>query len=245
MIAWSPLWYGGTRQFGIDWSPMLADGATISTVVIVRDAGTVDLTGQTQDGNRTIVTASGGAAGQASKFTATMTASDGTVWPQVIWLPVVSSACDDYQPSTIDKRTVVEMAYEDIGLPGYEFAGTPEELFSAIRRLDAMMREWPCGQALGYNFPSQMGGSDPDDPVLVPDWAITAMVGKLAQKIAPGQGKTLSSEQKAATASAYSQLLGRLPVPEVRYPRSTPRGAGNRWLAPWQVYIVSANCCSV
>lgn len=246
MITWQPKDAADTRIYGIDWSPALVDGDTVSSVTFVRYAGTANFTDQTEDGNFTYVTVSGGNNGQGTKFTASMVTTGGKgPFNQVIWLPVVSAGCMEYEPSSTTKRTVVEMAYEDCGLPGYEFASSPEELFSGIRRLDGMMREWPCGQKLGYNFPTAVGQSDPEDPTLVPDWALMAMVGKLAQKLAPGLGKTLSNEQKAAAASSYSIMLGRIPIPQVRLPRTTPRGSGNRWMSPWYPYVLPATCCAV
>lgn len=243
MIIWQQKDAADVRPYGIDWSPALVDGDTIASVVITRNYGSVVLSGQAEADNITTVTAAGGSNGYSNKFTAVLTTTNGIIFNQVIWLPVVSAVCGEYQPSTTNKRTIVEMAYEEIGLPGYEFASSPEELFSAIRRLDAMLRDWPCGQKLGYNFPSAIGESDPDDPSLVPDWAVSAIVGKLAQRIAPGQGKTLSNEQKTAATSAYSVMLGRIPIPQVRLPRTTPRGSGNRWLSPWLPFVLPTTCC--
>lgn len=236
MIVWQRKDAGDVRVYSIDWSPILGDGDTIASVQFLREAGTANFTGQVESDTATSVTISGGANGEGTKFTAKLTTANGQVYNQVIWLPVVSAACQNYEPSTTTKRTVVEMAYEDAGLPGYEFSASPEELASGVRRLDAMMREWPCGQNLGYNFPAVLGDSDPDDPTLVPDWALSAMYGKLAVKLAPGLGKTLSNEQKAAAAQAYSQLLGRMPIPEAAFPATTPRGSGNRWASRWWPY---------
>lgn len=243
MITWASKDPDDVRIYGIDWSPALVGADTIVSVEFLRATGDAVFTNQNEDASATYVTISGGTNGVASKFTAKLTTANGTVFNQVIWLPIVSAACTEYQPSTTTKRTVVEMAYEDAGQPGYEFAAAPEELVSGIRRLDAMMREWPCGQSLGYNFPSAIGESDPADPTLVPDWAIAAMYGKLAQKLAPGMGKTLSPAQQAATAAAYSVMLGRIPIPQVRLPRTTPRGSGNRAWAPWMPYVVQTTCC--
>lgn len=242
MIAWQAKDAADIRVYGIDWAPMLADGDVIASVAFIRDAGDAQFTGKTETGTFTYVTISGGTNGIATRFKATLTTANGAVFNEIVWLPIVSSACMEYQPSTVTKRTIVEMAYEDCGLPGYEFSASPEELVSSIRRLDAMMREWPCGQKLGYNFPSELGKSESDDPALVPDWALPAIYGKLAVKIAPGLGKTLSNEQKSAAASAYSILLGRIPVPQIRYPASTPRGAGNKQWAPWMPYVIPATC---
>lgn len=242
MIIWPAKDAADVRPYGINWAPMLNDGDTIDSASILLTSGAV-IDSQSNDDTTTTAVISGGVNGAPARFTATLVTANGETFRETIYLPIISSACADYQPSTLDKRTVVSMAFEDCGLPGYEFGATPEEITSAIRRLDMMIRSWPCGQRLGYNFPAAIGQSDPDDPMLVSDQDIAAIIGKLAQQMAPGLGKTLSNEQKAATASAYSILLGRLPVPEVRLPRTTPRGSGNRWNSPWQPYIAEANCC--
>lgn len=242
-IAWQPKDKADVRQYGVDWSPMLEPGEAIDSVEILRKIGTALADDQTQDGNYTVWTVSGGVNGESTKWLVTMTTDTGNVWRQTIWLPVTSSCCYNYQPSTTTKGEVVAMAFEDVGLPGYQFSATAEENASAIRRLDAMMREWPCGQTLNYNFPQVLGQSDPLDPVLVPDWALTSMFGKLAQKIAPSMGKTLSPAQLNAAARAYSMMLGRIPIPEAVLPRITPRGEGSKVLAPWLPFIIQANCC--
>lgn len=141
-------------------------------------------------------------------------------------------------PSTTTKRTLVLMAFEEVGMPGYEFDATPEEIMSAIRRLDAMMREWKVAKIdLGYNFPAILGQSDPDDESLVPDFAVTAIAAGLGEKIAPGMGKTLSPAQKRAGALAKVTLQAALArIPLMRRPSTTPRGSGNKrwfWRSPF------------
>ena len=40
------------------------------------------------------------------------------------------------------KRQYIEQAFEEVGLAAYVFDLTPEQLQSALRKLDAMMAEW-------------------------------------------------------------------------------------------------------
>lgn len=240
MIVWPSKDAGDVRPYGVNWAPMLRDGDTIVSASITPVSGAV-IDSQSNNDAGTLAVISGGANGTPAKFTAQLVTANGETFNETIYLPIQSSAWTDYQPSTTDKRTVVAMTAEECGQPGWEFGATPEEISSWVRRLDAMMREWPCGQLLGYNFPAAIGESDPDDPMLVPDWAISAIVGKLAAKVAPGMGKTLSNEQKASAASAYSVLLGRIPIPQVGLPRTTPRGSGNRW-GVWQPFYAEARC---
>ena len=71
------------------------------------------------------------------------------------------------------KRDIVEQAFEEIGLASYVFDLQPQQLESALRRLDAMMATWNAkGIRLGYPLPSSPADSDLDQEVGVPDNAI-------------------------------------------------------------------------
>lgn len=136
--------------------------------------------------------------------------------------------------STTSKRTIVNMAFEEIGLAGYEFDATPEEQTSALRRLDALMLEW-AGPGrnidLGYNRPTMFGGGDLDEASLLPDWTINTVVLSLALRIMPAIGKTLSAESRIALANGINALRA---ATAVTYERSIPTmvalGAGARRL---------------
>lgn len=52
------------------------------------------------------------------------------------------------------KRQFVTQAFEEIGLASYVFDLTPEQLDSALRRLDTMIASWNAlGIRLGYPLP--------------------------------------------------------------------------------------------
>ena len=54
------------------------------------------------------------------------------------------------------KRQFIEQAFEEIGLAAYVFDLTPEQLQSALRRLDAMMAGWNTnGIRIGWPMPFQ------------------------------------------------------------------------------------------
>ena len=75
------------------------------------------------------------------------------------------------------KRQFVTQAFEEIGLASYVFDLTPEQLQSALRRLDTMIAAWNAlGIRLGYPLPSSPQDSDLDEPTLVPDWANEAII---------------------------------------------------------------------
>lgn len=132
------------------------------------------------------------------------------------------------------KRQFVAAAFEEIGLASYVFDLQPEQLESALRRLDAMMADWNGkGIRLGYPIPGSPQDSDLDEPSAVPDSANEAIIANLAIKLAPSYGKTPMTETKATARNAYQTLLSRATFPiEQQFPGTLPAGAGNK---PWRV----------
>jgi hypothetical protein len=134
------------------------------------------------------------------------------------------------------KRQFVEQAFEEIGLASYVFDLTPEQLQSALRRLDAMMAGWNAnGIRIGWPMPSAPDASDIDVDTKVPDVANEAIYLNLALRIAPGFGKSLSPDTKSSADGAYSNLLNQTaaPTPERQFPNTLPRGAGTK---PWRSF---------
>ena len=133
------------------------------------------------------------------------------------------------------KRQFVAAAFEEIGLASYVFDMQPEQLQSALRRLDAMIADWNGkGIRLGYPLPGSPQFSDLDEPSEVPDNANEAIITNLAIRIAPGYGKVVMPETKAVAKDSYNTLLQRAtaPIPQ-QMPVTMPSGAGNK---PWRVY---------
>jgi hypothetical protein len=133
------------------------------------------------------------------------------------------------------KRQFVAAAFEEIGLASYVFDLQPEQLQSAMRRIDAMMADWNGkGIRLGYPLPNSPQDSDLDEPTLVPDWANEAIITNGAVRLAPGYGKVVMPETKAVAKDSYNTLLQRAAMPpEQQLPATMPAGAGNK---PWRVY---------
>jgi hypothetical protein len=133
------------------------------------------------------------------------------------------------------KRQFVTQAFEEIGLAAYVFDLTPEQMQSALVRLDSMMASWNAkGIRLGYPVPSSPQNSDLDEQSNVPDSANEAVYLNLGIRLAPGFGKVVSVETKAAAKSAFDTLLSRAAMPpEQQLPGTMPSGAGNK---PWRVY---------
>jgi len=130
------------------------------------------------------------------------------------------------------KRQFVTAAFEEIGLADYVFDLSPEQLESALRRLDAMLMEWNAkGVRLGYASASSPQDSDLDTETNVPDSAWEAVITNLAVRIAPGYGKTVSPDTKMVAKQGYNTLLQRATFPlEQQLPETMPSGAGNK---PW------------
>jgi len=133
------------------------------------------------------------------------------------------------------KQQFISAAFEEIGLASYVFDLQPEQLESALRRLDAMMADWNAkGIRLGYPLPSSPQESTLSEETLVPDSAYEAIICSLAIRLAPSFGKTVMIETKTTAKQGYDILLQRATFPlEKQLPATTPAGAGNK---PWRVY---------
>lgn len=133
------------------------------------------------------------------------------------------------------KRQFVTQAFEEIGLAAYVFDLTPEQLQSALRRLDSMMASWNAkGIRLGYPIPSNPTDSDLDEQTNVPDSANEAIYTNLGVRLAPSFGKTVSPDAKGIAKTTYDTLMSRAALPpEQQLPGTMPSGAGNK---PWRTY---------
>lgn len=134
------------------------------------------------------------------------------------------------------KRDIVEQAFEEIGLASYVFDLQPQQLDSALRRLDMLMATWNArGLRLGYPLPSSPADSDLDQEINVPDSAFEAMYLNLAIRISGGFGKTVSPDTKAAAKRAYNEVVANAAQPiEMQLGNETiPAGAGNKG---WRYY---------
>lgn len=131
------------------------------------------------------------------------------------------------------KRQLVNEAYSELALQGYEFDTSPEEVQTALRRLDTMMATWEGkGIQVGYAFPASPDDSNPDTPSGLPDGAVEAVYLNLAIRLAPGNGKPIGMDTKKSAADGYATLLRAAAMPPQQpLPNTMPRGAGNK---PWR-----------
>ena len=131
------------------------------------------------------------------------------------------------------KRQFVEEAFAELGMANYTFDLQPQQLDTAMRRLDAMMATWNAkGIRLGYPLPSSPQDSDLDTETQVPDSANEAIVANLAIRIAPQYGKQVQIDTRTTAKLGYDTLLARATFPlEQQFPRTLPLGAGQK---PWR-----------
>jgi hypothetical protein len=123
------------------------------------------------------------------------------------------------------KRQIIELAFGDIGSAGYEFGRTPEEVSDALLRLNAMMREYPFS-TLDFNFPAY-GNGLPDELSGIPPQWLSVVAAKLALRICPMMGASMSAEAKGNLSYGMAQLnAAAATIPSMPYERGTPRGAG-------------------
>lgn len=133
------------------------------------------------------------------------------------------------------KLQFVQAAFEEIGLAAYVFDLQPQQIESALRRLDAMMADWNGkGIRLAYPIPSSPENSDINAETGVPDSANEAIITNLAIRLAPSYGKQVMPQTQTVARNAYQTLLSRATTPaEQQMPGTMPAGAGNK---PWRLY---------
>lgn len=126
------------------------------------------------------------------------------------------------------KRQFVTLAFEEIGY-SYVYDLQPEQLQSAMKRLDAMMATWNGnGVKLNYPIPANPDDSDLDEETGVPDFSNEAIFLNLALRLAPLYGKVSNPDMKQSANIAYNVMLNRMVRPKERKMQGVPMGSGNK-----------------
>jgi len=139
-------------------------------------------------------------------------------------MPIILDINEEGPP----KRQIVELAFSECAMAGYEFGRTPEEVADALTRLNLMMHEWAGmrGIDLGYNQPTY-GVGNPDDLSGIPFDAVNTVASYLALRIAPMMGAALGAEAKGNLARSLMLLEAHYTaVPTMPLAANTLRGAG-------------------
>jgi hypothetical protein len=131
------------------------------------------------------------------------------------------------------KRQFVEAAFAELGLALYVFDLTPEQLQSAVSRLDTLVEGWNAqGIGIGYPMPGSPQYSELDTETGVPNAANEAIIANLAIRIAPQYGKAISIDTRTTAKAALNALMSVVAMPSpMQFPTTMPAGAGNK---PWQ-----------
>lgn len=243
-VSWASKDPDEIRSYRYSWLGRL-NGAEISSATLFVHCGTITLSNTGADENSIYATVSGGADGEQACIVSRIVTTDtpAQTYEEAFTISINNTCGTNAWPSTSTKRQLVEMALEECALSGYEFDITPEETFSLLRRLDAMMAQWAAeGINLNYNAPVTFGGGDLEDYSGIPDAAIQGAVLSLAFAKAPTMRKTLSAETRARfniSMGAVRTLAAK--TPEMGWARSTPAGAGNRWYTNWNPFMPTGN----
>lgn len=127
------------------------------------------------------------------------------------------------------KRQFVEAAFEEIGMANYAFDLQPDQLQTALKRLDAMIATWNSeGIRVAYPLPSSPEDSELEEETNVPDKSNEAIFKNLAKKIAPAFGKIVTPDLNAEAKSLYKNLLRTTSDTPKRLLKDIPKGAGNK-----------------
>lgn len=132
------------------------------------------------------------------------------------------------------KQQFVEQAFTELGLASFDFDLQPEQMQTALVRLDSMVAGWNAkGIRIGWPLPSSPENSELDQETNCPDYAQEAIYLNLAIRLGPGLGRVITPDLKSNAKDAFNNLVLRgasQPIPR-QYPESLPRGAGNKPLA--------------
>lgn len=218
----------------VDWTTEL-DGDAILTSSYTLNSGTITITDPMRSALQTAFTIAGGAVGETATLTNTITTALGQTLVRTVTI-YVEAATGPYGVSSSTKGDVVELAFEEMALAGYEFDHGPDEIASALRKLDAMMAEASMPK-VGYNAPAAIGQSDVLDPSGLPDSCLQTVAIMLGCRYSPAYGKTMSAQTRKDRndgLNAMRTLAAKIPTIALR--RGTPMGSGNRWRSLWRPY---------
>jgi hypothetical protein len=226
---------GATVECLIPWGDQIGADPIVSFTLTV-SSGTVTVSAQTNYGTYIAFLLSGGANGETATLHNQITTAGGEVLDRDLQVQILSAAIA-VTPSTATKQAVVDMAFEEIGLAGYDFDATQEEYASALRRLDGLMAEWQGpgnNYAIGYNAPAVFGQGALEDLIGIPDSLLNCTSIALALRIMPNIGKTMSLESRVAYGQGMNAMRAAFGVTLNRsLQRRTPRGAGNKPSSTW------------
>ena len=124
------------------------------------------------------------------------------------------------------KRQIIESAFGRIGIAGYEFGLTPEDVGVALTLLNGLMTEWPFSTISTWEAP-EYGNGSADESSGIPREDVPAIVARLAQLLAAEFGKELSTGAVAEMARQIARFTSRKATVPSMPRRGDPIGAGS------------------
>ena len=136
------------------------------------------------------------------------------------------------------KRDLIDEAYELMGLGGYEFDLSPEQINLALRRLNQLCGEWDStGVRIAFN---SSGGLNDDSGISInSQYAVTS---NLAIRLCPTIGRSVNPSLMIEAKKAYLALLNaNTQIDQYQYPSTLPLGRGNRRRTRGQQYFTETD----
>lgn len=128
------------------------------------------------------------------------------------------------------KIDFINKAYSRLRISGITVQPTPENVATALDRLENMAAEWNSRNITsGYAFEQNPDTSTPHN---VPREWWNAFESNLAVSLAPDFGKEAPAGLQMEARGSYSTIVAQTaPIPQVQYPTRQPIGSGNahRW----------------
>jgi hypothetical protein len=134
------------------------------------------------------------------------------------------------------KRQIIMQAFEEIGFANFVYDIPPEQLNSALRRMDLVVEGWSA-KGIKFPYPTHINPEDSslDEDSNLPARAIMTLYSRLAILIAPSFGKTVQQETRENYKNGMTDLIASCAeYIERQLDNSIPCGAGNK--AQGQLY---------
>lgn len=129
----------------------------------------------------------------------------------------------------LTKRDIITRAFEELGLGAYQYDLQPEDLNTAVRRLDSLMAKW-AGYGIETGYPLSMPGDTNtiDQEIGLITQLIDGASCALAISLAPQYGKQPSPETRREARNGFVNGLRLASVPPQKAINVTnvPAGAG-------------------
>lgn len=231
---WNPKDPDETVCYVADWTDELSGlgGDSIASYTFTISSGDATIAKQVQQAYSLKFWIAGGTSGTTTTFRNVVTTSTGQVLERFYTLLVQTDA-DAFMPATTTKRQLVDQAFAECGINGWEYDIDPSEKDTALTRLDMLMHELRGrGYDLNYNYPSAIGSGLLTDALGCPDQAFYGLATLLAERLAPTMGKRMSVESRMALTAARKAVYAAATnlVPGQSLGQGSPIGSGNK---PW------------